>query len=64
MPVKKAKPKVKIKQPKVPTAPNRECLGCGMLGVSEKDLRTCPRCSSDKCPNCDMGDDVECANCP
>ena len=64
MPVKKVKPNVKLKQPKVPTTPNRECYGCGMLGVSEKDIRLCTHCGSDVCPNCDPGIGLSCGNCP
>lgn len=26
-------------------------------------VNECPFCATDKCNRCDMGDDVECANC-
>jgi len=39
-----------------------ECECCGNL-VEEEELRECPHCGSTKCEQCDMGDDVECANC-
>lgn len=38
-----------------------ECNGCGFEKPESKT--TCPHCGADKCNVCDMGDDVECANC-
>lgn len=53
---------------------DRECDGCGST-LAERErrskanggltgLRKCPHCGADKCLMCDMGDDVECGNCP
>lgn len=38
------------------------CEGCGNTEAEYVD--TCPHCGSDKCPQCDAGDDTECGNCP
>lgn len=39
-----------------------ECPACGN-DEYEGELRECPRCGSQKCSFCDMGDDVECPAC-
>jgi len=41
-----------------------ECCGCGTEDVDVGDLRECPLCGAEKCPACDMGNDVECSACP
>lgn len=38
------------------------CNGCG--NENPEYVKECPYCGSDKCNRCDMGDDVECGNCP
>jgi hypothetical protein len=38
-----------------------ECEGCG--NTEPEYVKPCPYCHEDKCDACDMGDDVECANC-
>lgn len=38
------------------------CTGCG--NSNPLYLGECPHCGSQKCDCCDMGDDVECGNCP
>lgn len=51
------------------------CGGCGStLADREKfaagaddvplSIGACPYCNTDKCCMCDMGDDVNCGNCP
>ncbi len=48
------------------------CEGCGATASdrqnnkpdSPQELSECPHCGSQKCCMCDMGDDVECGNCP
>lgn len=50
---------------------DEECQGCGATAAdrnrsvphSPQGLSNCPHCGTDKCAICDMGDDVECANC-
>lgn len=39
-----------------------ECPACGNT-VRPKDQRICVYCDTLKCPTCDMGDDVGCAQC-
>ena len=39
------------------------CMGCGSTDY-KGELRYCPHCGTSKCSHCDMGDDVECPNCP
>lgn len=46
----------------LPTNWARWCLGCG-AGANEGRFTACPHCGAEKCPTCDMGDDVECPNC-
>ena len=49
-----------------------ECRGCGAGPYDRRHnkpsdpqgLSSCPHCGSDKCCMCDLGDDVECGNCP
>ncbi len=54
-----------------------ECDGCGstpserarLAAGSPSDdvplgLSSCPHCGACKCAMCDLGDDVECGNCP
>lgn len=55
-----------------------ECPGCGSSHSDRQErakrgdvgdeiptgLTQCPFCDSWKCCMCDMGDDVECGNCP
>lgn len=49
-----------------------ECQGCGATANERKrnqptqpqGLANCPHCGADKCCLCDMGDDVNCGNCP
>ncbi len=49
-----------------------ECIGCGATAVERRKnkptepqgLSECPACGAAKCCMCDMGDDVECGNCP
>ena len=49
-----------------------ECPSCGATDVDRKrnkpdepqGLSECPQCGAEKCCMCDMGDDVECGNCP
>lgn len=50
--------RTKQKQPE-----KRECGCCG-TEQPVNEIRGCPRCGADKCNRCDMGDDVECGNCP
>lgn len=46
------------------------CGGCGATPEDRANpgnylgLLICQFCDSDKCCMCDMGDDVECGNCP
>lgn len=48
------------------------CCGCGATADERQRLRpdmpqglsVCPYCDAEKCAVCDMGDDVECGNCP
>ncbi|WP_162854862.1 hypothetical protein [Pseudaquabacterium pictum] len=52
--------------------PDGDCGGCGSTAAERlknkpgetQEVRECPHCYSDKCCMCDMGDDVECGNCP
>lgn len=49
-----------------------DCQGCGATAADRsknapgrpQGLSNCPHCATDKCAMCDMGDDVECGNCP
>lgn len=54
-----------------------ECSGCGSSYEERKaraqrypdddiplGLTECPHCGAEKCCFCNMGDDVECGNCP
>lgn len=48
------------------------CAGCGATAADRSSimpnapqgLSACPVCEAEKCCICDMGDDVDCANCP
>ncbi|MGE4843356.1 MULTISPECIES: hypothetical protein [Buttiauxella] len=40
----------------------KTCEGCG--NEEPERIETCPHCGADKCDLCDMGDNVECGNCP
>ena len=39
-----------------------ECPTCG-FDTEYLELIECPHCGGQKCPSCDMGDDVGCMNC-
>lgn len=39
------------------------CNGCGAV-IDHTYVKECQHCGNTKCVNCDMGDDVECPNCP
>lgn len=49
-----------------------DCPGCGATPrdrcankpEDDQGLRECPHCNTLKCCMCDMGDNVECGNCP
>lgn len=42
--------------------PLQHCDGCG--NPEPTGLVVCPYCAHTKCEDCDMGNDVECPNCP
>lgn len=55
----------KPRAPRIKKPPNhRNCYGCGWEDVPILSLKTCPFCGSDKCPQCDTGDNAKCGNCP
>jgi len=46
---------------KQPVNEKKSCNGCG--NDDAEYVTSCPHCGSEKCDQCDAGDDVECGNC-